>query len=58
MQRERQAGTGEQGVNLAWVEGKGVTWLCVRKSFPPPSPGESLDPKVALFWGKRWTGSC
>ena len=25
--------------------GQGVTWLCVRKCFPPPSPGESPDPE-------------
>lgn len=58
MQRERQAGTGEQGVNLAAGRGKGVTWPCVRKCFPPPFPGESPDPKVVLFGGRRWPGSC
>lgn len=51
-QRERQAGTGQQGVNLALGQGKGVggvAWLCVRKCFPPPSPGRALTPRWLCF---------
>lgn len=58
MRRERQAGTGEEGVNSGWREKGGVNWPCVRKCFRPPFPGDSLDPVAALFGGSRRSDGC
>lgn len=45
-QRERQAGTGQQGVNLALGQGKVGCLGCVSGSISlPPPPGRALTPR-------------